>query len=202
MPVNEETPAHGSVEERLAALPADVRELVYSADMSSILQDIQKKHGLHIDQIELMEAETSAVMIGLSEPEQFVENLANSLDIDQQKSAAIVADINAMIFVKVRDSLKKLYGQVPGEGSATATPAPTPATIEAPKIPSASEKAAGTTLAMSTATTPAVVANPSAAKTTPSANPTDLHTADTMLQTPTASTSATYKVDPYREPLS
>ncbi len=94
------------IQKKLDALPPDVRKLVYSAEMESVLRQIGTKHQLHVDKIGLLESETVAVMIGISKAEDFVQNLSDSLNIDEVKSKAIAGDINSMLLLKIRESMK------------------------------------------------------------------------------------------------
>lgn len=117
------------IQKKLEALPPDVRKLVYSAEMESVLRQIGTKNQLHVDKIGLLESETVAVMIGISKAEDFVQNLSDSLNIDEVKSKAIANDINSMLLLKIRESMKNAP-------RATAAPVPvkitTPATQPSP----------------------------------------------------------------------
>ncbi len=96
------------IQKKLEALPPDVRKLVYSAEMESVLRQIGTKNQLHVDKIGLLESETVAVMIGISKAEDFVQNLSDSLNIDEIKSRAIANDVNSMLLLKIRESMKNL----------------------------------------------------------------------------------------------
>lgn len=96
------------IQKKLDALPPNVRKLVYSAEMESILRQIGAKNQLHVDKIGLLESETVAVMIGITNPNDFVSNLADTLSIDEVKSKAIANDINSMLLLKIRESMKNL----------------------------------------------------------------------------------------------
>ena len=74
------------------------------------LQEIGKKHRLHIDKIDALFDEAGAVMLGLTHPRDFIGKLAQKLDIDKEKTKKIAQDVNEQIFKPIRESLKKIHG--------------------------------------------------------------------------------------------
>jgi len=190
-----DSPFSPEVQQRLDALPEDIRNLVYSSDMAAIIQQIGAKHQLHIDQIGALEAEAAAAMLGITKLEEFSENVVDTLNIDEQKSAAIVADVNEMLFKKIQNSMKALYDKKTGSESVSASstppPPPQPKAQPAPVAPIAPTPAAPTTSAPApVAAKPAAVVPPPA-QTPPStssgqAKP-DLSAAENMLQNKTVS---------------
>lgn len=120
------------IQKRIDALPADIRNLVLGAEIDAAIQEIGRKHGLHIDQMGALEAETIMVMVGMVQPEDFEEAVGDILDLDQQKSALIAKDVNEKLFVKIRESMKK-----PSEAPKTVAQhvAPTIAAIPQPPPP-------------------------------------------------------------------
>jgi len=109
--MDEEKKLTDEIEEKFRSLPEDIRELIYSSDMSSIIECIAEKHGLHVDQMGTLMAETASVMTGFSDPNKFTSELMEELQIDQSKAKAIAEDINNDLFTQIRESLKQLYGK-------------------------------------------------------------------------------------------
>ncbi len=203
------------------ALPQDIKTIVYGADMTSVLEEVGNKYQLHIDQLSVVEAETADIMTGYSEPEDFAKNLAVELSIEQSKAELIAKDINDQLFVKIRESLKKLY-EKPGGGAivnppytppaapvASAAPAPVPVVVQ-PSVAEPANKlpvAAKPILPMEmheVLEKPVVSAAPSAPKTTtsPTAPQTEPAATPSASATPTKNevpAPAPYKTDPYRE---
>jgi hypothetical protein len=177
------------IQKRIDALPPAVRDLVYSADMGTILRSIGAKHQLHVDQIGALETEAAAVMIGLSEAQNFVSEVAENLNVDEQKATAIVNDVNAQLFVKIQDAMKK--GSQPSAVSVpvfkTMPPAPAaqaPQTVPAALAPR--PVAIQTPSAVPASTTPPPPTTPKPATVVPSApvatpKSIDMHPADLML---------------------
>lgn len=90
------------IAEKVASLPKSVQDYIFSPEMEAALQRVGQKHQLHIDKLGLLETEVVDVMIGATEPENFVPYLVDTLEIDQQQANAIAQDVNTELFEKVR----------------------------------------------------------------------------------------------------
>ncbi len=197
-----EGPFSEEVKKKLERLPKEVQSFVYSAEMAALIQQVGQKHQLHIDQVGALEAETAAAMIGVTNPAEFVQNVADALEVDEGKSAAIAKDVNELVFMKVQSVMK-----APSASSAPATPTPTPQAVPPTPIPPAP------IAAPSPAPTPAPAATP-----TPPPTPKVevAHPADDLLTQKSVTTAPNtaapaqkpvtqpppYKAtDPYREPI-
>lgn len=205
------------IQKHIDATPAAARAFISGGEMGKAVHAIGSKHQLHIDQIGALEAEIMAAMIGITDPNDLVENIAAVLNIDEQKSTLIANDANSEIFSKVRESMKgssqepkkePLASQIPistANAPIVPTPsvaekpvgAPTPMPIPAPKPPMAPDHMAAADTMLSekkvTAPTPAPAASvPPTAPTTPANSP-------VPKVDPTQPQN--YKADPYREPV-
>lgn len=165
---------------------------------------IGEKNKLHLDQLASLEAETSAVMLGFTESKDYPHMLVDALHVDQSKADAVSKDVNDMLFVKIRDAMKKVYEQ-----NAVA-----PHIVSAPSSPSPAKKSVvmPSSIASKPAAPPIVPGAPKAvvpAPTPPTPAP-DMHAANIMLTDKTINVPPTakpappkpeaYKADPYREP--
>jgi len=200
-------------QQRLASLPEDVRNVVYGTDMDTIIRQIGLKHNLHIDQMGLLEAETIEVMLGFTKPNDFTSSVMESLEIDQQKAGVIVRDVNDMLFLKIRDSMKKVAEMEAVSPAIHTQDSATSATSDVP-VP---QPSATTTIPVPT------VPKPSQPTQTLAPKLPEMHSADLMLTQKTASVAPVqqsttdnkqqatgapqstkpqnYKADPYREPV-
>ncbi len=126
------------IEKKFAGLPEEIKAFLYSAEMLDNIKKIGEKHKLHIDQVGLLEAETSEVMLGFTNTKDFPAVLEESLDIENQKAQLVAQDINDQLFVKIRDAMKRTYEQQKGEGEKQKVQSvPPPATsvpLAAPQI--------------------------------------------------------------------
>lgn len=127
------------IQKKFDSLPPDVKDLVYGADMLSVIQKVGERYKLHIDQLTTLEAETADVLTGFSKPEEFVANLVASLSVDRTQAESIAKEINDSLFIKIRESMKKVYEQSKEGPGATSNvqpvPAPKPAQPVAPATP-------------------------------------------------------------------
>jgi hypothetical protein len=208
------------IQKRIDALPEDIRKLVYSADMDAVIQRVGQKHGLHIDQMGALEAETAAVMIGMTEHGEFSENIADTLNVNQQKARALAEDISNELFAKVRNSMKDVYEKTkvpsPVISQAAPPPAPPPPPPAPPKaaqgtapFPSTSSPKEAPRLPSVTAAdlalTQRAVTPPKPSPALPATGSTNSPQASsgqaTPPQKPEPPKPADYKTDPYREPV-
>ncbi|MBU6430843.1 hypothetical protein KGQ29_00480 [Patescibacteria group bacterium] len=98
-------------------LPKDIQNAIMSVNLRSKMELIARKNNLHIDQAQILENETVFVMLGLEHPSDLVENIVKNLEISEEKAEAIAKDINNEIFLKIRESLKKIFEEREGTES-------------------------------------------------------------------------------------
>lgn len=98
-----------TIKTQLEELPAEVRQAIGSFDWALKVQEIGKKNGLHIDQLDPLEAEIALVIIGSTAPDDFSNQLKRNLALPEEKLAPIVTDANEMIFKPIREALVKIY---------------------------------------------------------------------------------------------
>ena len=180
------------IQKRLDSLPPDIKNLLYSLDFDVLVQQVSAKNRLHIDQMALLAAETNEVMTGFSDPKDFESNLVESLQVDRAKAEAVAKDINEQLFVKIRESMKKMYEQQKTVTEKSAAPAtqPAPAPSPTPKLPEL--HAADTMLSEKTVSVPTPPAPPKATQ--------DTAPSPSVAQAKEGPKPGPYKTDPYREP--
>lgn len=104
------------LKDQFKKLPKDIQEAILAVDLRSKMQFITKKNNLHIDQAEVLENEAVFVLLGLEHPNNLVANIAKHVEVSEEKAEAIAEDLNREIFLKVRESLKKIFEERAGEG--------------------------------------------------------------------------------------
>lgn len=95
--------------DRFEQLPEDVRKAIIATPWKERLSQISDKHNLHIDQAGRLGEETVIVMFGLEHPDNLIPNIAKHIGVSEEKAEAIAEDLNREIFLKVRESLKKIF---------------------------------------------------------------------------------------------
>ncbi|SRR3989338_686629 len=88
-------------------LPADIKEVVGSSELSEKIIQLGETHHLHIDKVGQLSDEVGLTLLGLTKPDDFVKNIATRLKIDQPTAEAITAEINQAIFLPIRESLQE-----------------------------------------------------------------------------------------------
>ncbi len=202
------------IQKRIDQLSEEAADFLYSPDMGVLVKHISDAHKLHIDQMSLLEAEVGELMLGLTEPMEFVPNLMDTLHIDKETADAVAKDVNDQLMQKMRG----LMG-APSAQTESSIVMPSSKPIETPPAPVAIRTPApAAPIVPPVAQTPAVAPKPAL----------DLHAADAMLSQKQVSTSASatvpppaapaaapapakpapspaqpqnYKADPYREPV-
>ena len=115
-----------------------------------IREYLANKYGLHVDTIGGLERETSNMLLGIINPSQFVGEL-KSVGIPEASIGAIVEELNAKVFIPLREKMKNPTPDTEGEAAeeegsdvvrpsiqVTPPPVPTPTIITpnpAPIVP-------------------------------------------------------------------
>ncbi len=86
-------------------LPLTLREFLASDDLTKITLEMGSRYGLHVDSIGALERETSNMLLGLINPEQFVGEL-KSVGIPPNVIGTIVEELNAKIFIPLREKMQ------------------------------------------------------------------------------------------------
>lgn len=94
---------------RFEQLPEDIREAIMATPWREKLKQISDRHNLHIDQAGHLGEETVLVMFGIEHADNLIANIAKHAEISEEKAEAIAEDLNREIFLKVRESLKKIF---------------------------------------------------------------------------------------------
>ncbi len=83
-----------------------LQQIISSAEIYDAVEKIGNKFDLHIDQIGALDSETRSVVIGSKNKDDLVKNISKNLEISEDLASKIVVDINAEVFLKIREILK------------------------------------------------------------------------------------------------
>jgi hypothetical protein len=136
------------------SLPQEVKSLLYSPQMSFVIQQIGTKNKLHLDQIDLLNNETGQFMLGFIQPKDFPDALKEMLSVDKDQADTIVSDINEMLLTPIREAMKIVHTD-PSQKILESTPIPTVTTSPLSEgksvvMPSSVAKSVGAEVAHST----------------------------------------------------
>lgn len=98
---------------RFELLPEDLQNVIQSSDYQNKLFEIAKKNKWTYEQLNLLEMETTMVLLGMVNPDSYQQELATQLGKKPADLTAVIAEIKNQIFDPIRSSLMKLYTAVP-----------------------------------------------------------------------------------------
>lgn len=205
------------VTKKLNSLPEEARDYIYTPKMRDILMKIGEKHHLHLDQLGILETETGLAMLGFIEPQDYEKALVDIVHLEKSIAEAVAKDINEMLFIKIREGMKKSYEaqkaplapQMANPIAISKPPAPAAAVPTPPTSPKATQgtaKPAELHPADMLLTQKSVTATPAAVPKSPAPPTASQGTAPTT-SSPTNATPPppikpkNYANDPYREPI-
>lgn len=92
-----------SFEEQLVYLPEINQQALKSFDWATELLAIGKNSGLHIDELEDLQVETMLVLVGLSQPSEYQNELITRLAISPTEANKIIEQVNQRVFKPIHD---------------------------------------------------------------------------------------------------
>lgn len=117
-----------SVAQVMQTLPPVIRAYLAQGKYTVVAKSLMAKYGLRIDQGGVLEREIMLLLMGIENPEEFTQALVEEAKLNKQTVDSIVQDVNAQIFIPLRQEMMKS-----GVGNVPQPPKPAPPTIEPPK---------------------------------------------------------------------
>jgi hypothetical protein len=99
------------IENRMNSLPADIREAMSKVDTTTAILNVGKKNGLHVDQMGDLLYCVGLVMLGFEKSDHFKEIIIEKIGVPFEQANIITADINNEVFLKLKESIKKIHEQ-------------------------------------------------------------------------------------------
>lgn len=94
-----------ALKDKFNSLPEALQNAITSSDYQQKLINIQQKYKLTVEQLGILEQETSFVLLGITLARDYAGDLKEQLKIDDNTLSGIIADVNTEIFVKIKDIL-------------------------------------------------------------------------------------------------
>ncbi len=94
-----------AIKEQFLSLPKKVQDLITLSGWQYKIRDIVKRTGLRTDQGAEIESEVFLVMLGLSEPEDFLANIMNVAQLDPVSAQKIIDAVSSQIFAPLKHAL-------------------------------------------------------------------------------------------------
>lgn len=97
------------IKTRFELLPKELQEIIVNDDYTKRLFDIAKTQKLTFEELGTLEIETTMVLLGMTKPADYRDELQGELKKNDAEIDAVVKDVNEKIFAPIRASLDKLY---------------------------------------------------------------------------------------------
>jgi len=95
----------------MRTLPPVVRDYIVQEKYTAVTKNLVAKYGLRIDQGSVIERELALLLMGIEDPTEFMQTLADKAKLDQATVSSIAQDVNEQIFVPLR--AEEMKGGVP-----------------------------------------------------------------------------------------
>lgn len=92
-----------SVAQVMQTLPPLIRNYLAQGKYTAVAKGLMAKYGLRIDQGGVLEREMMLLLMGIENPDEFTQALAEEARLDRQTINGIVQDVNAQIFIPLRE---------------------------------------------------------------------------------------------------
>ncbi len=119
---------------RFELLPDEIKKLITDDQYQTQLFNIAKEKKLTYDELGTLERETTMVLLGMTKPTDYRDELQVELKKNDAEVDALVASVNDQVFKPIRASLEKLYEtkKEPGDFAAETAPLSSPADTSVP----------------------------------------------------------------------
>jgi hypothetical protein len=142
------------LQEQYAKLPKQLQDAIQSAHVHEQIAAIASANKLHIDQIGEFENEVMMLMMGFTDPIEFVAELQKTLNLSADAALKIATETNTQILLPIRESMEKATSdptpQVSVPSKAPAVTMPPVSEGKSVVMPSSIAKSVGAEVAHST----------------------------------------------------
>lgn len=126
----------------LRTLPKPIKTYLLEERYTFVAQQLMGKYGLHLDQGAVLERDIALLLLGVKNPDEFVESLVKEALLPKETALAMVTDVNQEVFIPLQARIREenMQKETPSRAPAASAPryAPTPvpvqATVVAPSI--------------------------------------------------------------------
>ena len=94
---------------RFALLPEQLQNVITGQDYQQKLFGIAKAHKMTYDELSTIELETTMVLLGMTRPEEYRDELQLELKKNDDEMDALVKDVNEQVFGPLRSALERIY---------------------------------------------------------------------------------------------
>lgn len=95
--------------EQFKKLPKDAQALLLSSSFQENIKLLRLRYDISIDKEVMLQNEITLLILGLVDPDEFIENLIESSGITREEALLLARDVNSLILSPVRPSLQAFY---------------------------------------------------------------------------------------------
>ncbi len=95
--------------DRFALLPEELQKVIMGSNYQQQLFDIAKTHKMTFEELGTLELETTMVLLGMTRPENFRDEIQSELKKNDLETDTLVKDINEKVFAPVQGALERVY---------------------------------------------------------------------------------------------
>ncbi len=95
--------------DRFALLPEELQKVIMGSDYQQKLFDIAKTHKMTFEELGTLELETTMVLLGMTRPEEYRDEMQVELKKNDIEIDALVKDVNEKVLAPVRGALERVY---------------------------------------------------------------------------------------------
>ncbi len=90
----------------MKTLPPPIRDYLAQGRYSAVAKNLMFKYQLQVDQGGVLEREIMLLLMGIENPDEFTQALAEEAGLEQKTVDGIVQDVNDQIFIPLREEMK------------------------------------------------------------------------------------------------
>lgn len=95
--------------DRFALLPEELQKVIMGSNYQQQLFDIAKTHKMTFEELGTLELETTMVLLGMTRPEEYRDEIQVELKKNDSDIDALVKDVNEKVLAPVRGALERVY---------------------------------------------------------------------------------------------
>ena len=88
-------------------LPDETINAIDSVDWKSAILGMRQKNGFTFEQLGILETETELLLCGLTDPEDYPNEIQNRLGIGEKETETLMMEMNNSIFQKINEEFIK-----------------------------------------------------------------------------------------------
>ncbi|NBD73999.1 hypothetical protein GVX82_03075 [Patescibacteria group bacterium] len=97
------------IQQRYLELPPEIQDMVTDEKTRAYIVELGKRHGVHVDQLGILENELLIIMLGLDTPANLPDHLAARAHIPKETAAEIAQEVDQRLLTPLRSAYQKLF---------------------------------------------------------------------------------------------